>query len=85
METHRLVVYEAIATPQLSDTLIEQLRRRQLDAVTFMSPRAANIFTTLLAKAGAQRSHRRPARFLLKRRRGRTLAGEWLESHPYRR
>lgn len=35
MEIERLVLYEALAAPQLSDTLVEQLRRGQIDAVTF--------------------------------------------------
>lgn len=51
MVTERIVVYEAIAAEQLSDTLVEQLKRKQLDGVTFLSPRAAHIFTSLLAEA----------------------------------
>ena len=52
MHVERLITYEAVASEQLSDTLVEQLRRRQLDAVTFLSPRAAQIFMALLHKAG---------------------------------
>jgi uroporphyrinogen-III synthase len=52
MQVEQITAYEALASQQLSDTLVEQLRRRQIDAVTFMSPRAAQIFTALLAKAG---------------------------------
>ncbi len=50
----RLVLYEAIASTQLSDTFIEQLKRGQLDGVTFLSPRAAQLFTALIAKANLQ-------------------------------
>jgi len=51
MEVQRIILYEAMATTQLSDTLVEQLKRRQIDAVTFFSPRAAQIFMSLLAKS----------------------------------
>lgn len=54
MVAERLALYEAIAAPQLSDTLVEQLRRNQIDGITFLSQRAAQIFIALLAKAGAQ-------------------------------
>ena len=40
MDVQRVVVYDAIAASQLSDTLVEQMRRKQVDAVTFLSPRA---------------------------------------------
>jgi len=56
MHVDRIVLYEAIASPQLSDTLVEQLRRGQIDAVTFLSQRTAHIFTALLARAGAQQT-----------------------------
>ncbi len=51
METERLVLYETIAAERLSDTLAEQLRRKQLDGVTFFSRSAAQLFTALLAQA----------------------------------
>lgn len=54
MYVKRLVVYEAIASEALSDTLIEQLKRGQVDAVTFLSQRSAEIFMRLLAKADAE-------------------------------
>jgi uroporphyrinogen-III synthase len=52
MQVRRIVAYEALPSPALSDTLIEQLRRGQIDAVTFLSQRAAAIFIVLLDKAG---------------------------------
>ena len=52
MQVERVVAYEALPSPQLSDTLIEQLRREQLDAVTFLSMRTAEVFIQLLEKAG---------------------------------
>jgi len=54
MEVQRIVAYEAVASRQLSDTLVEQLRRKQVDVVTFLSPRAAQIFMVLLDREHAQ-------------------------------
>jgi uroporphyrinogen-III synthase len=54
MDVRRIAIYEAIAATQLSDTLVEQLRRAQIDGVTFLSQRTAAIFTSLLDKAGVQ-------------------------------
>jgi uroporphyrinogen-III synthase len=48
MECIRIVAYEAIATQAMSDTLLEQLKRGQVDAITFFSPRNAEIFCKLL-------------------------------------
>ena len=47
----RLVAYEAVASLALSDTLVEQLKRGQIDAVTFFSARNARIFCELLKLA----------------------------------
>lgn len=52
MEVERLVAYSAESTSELSETLTEQLRRNYIDGVTLMSPRAAQIWQALLAKAG---------------------------------
>ncbi|MFW0777349.1 MAG: uroporphyrinogen-III synthase [Rickettsiales bacterium] len=49
MEVQRVVLYEATASEALSDTLIEQLKREQVDAVTFLSQRSVDIFLKLLA------------------------------------
>jgi uroporphyrinogen-III synthase len=65
MEVDRVVVYEAVAAESLSDTLTEQLRRGQIDGVTFLSPRAAEIFNTLLAKAGLEKETTRLEAFCL--------------------
>lgn len=51
MQAERLVVYEAVAMEQLSDTLLEHLKREHIDAVTFLSTRATEIFQHLLKKA----------------------------------
>lgn len=51
MQCERIIAYHAIASEALSDTLIAQLQRGQVDAVTFFSPRNAEIFTTLLERA----------------------------------
>ena len=52
MHVERLVLYEAVAATQLSDTLLEQLRRSQINALAFFSQRTARIFASLLAEAG---------------------------------
>lgn len=52
MTVQRVVIYEAMASQALSDTLIEQLRRGQVDAVLFLSERSADIFRSLLEKTG---------------------------------
>lgn len=52
MQCERLIAYEAIASEALSDTLVEQLKRGQIDAATFFSPRNAEIFCDLLEGAG---------------------------------
>jgi len=49
MQLQHIVLYEATASETLSDTLIEQLKREQIDAVTFLSQRSADIFLKLLA------------------------------------
>jgi len=54
MHVQRLILYNAVASEQISDILVEHLKRRQLDAVTFLSPRTAQIFTSLINKAGMQ-------------------------------
>jgi len=51
MQAERFILYEAIASEQLSDTLTAQLRRGQIDAATFLSQRAARIFIDLLDRA----------------------------------
>ena len=51
MQVQRIALYEAVAATQLSDTLIEQLKRHQIDAITLLSERASQIFCTLLEKA----------------------------------
>mgnify|MGYP002781078493 CR=1 FL=1 len=52
MRVERLVAYESVAAEELSDTVIEQLRRGQIDGVTFLSQRTAEIFLQLLEKHG---------------------------------
>ncbi len=52
MNVERVVVYEAMPSENLSDTLVEQLKRGQIDAVTFFSARTAKIFISLAEKSG---------------------------------
>lgn len=51
MSVERVVVYEAQEVEELSDILQEHIRNGQIDAVTFLSQRAAKIFTGLAKKA----------------------------------
>jgi uroporphyrinogen-III synthase len=51
MQVKRIVTYTALPSQALSETLVEQLKRGQLDAITFLSQRSAQIFSTLMAKA----------------------------------
>ncbi|MDX2074342.1 MAG: uroporphyrinogen-III synthase [Alphaproteobacteria bacterium] len=52
MSCQRIIAYHALAAESLSDTLIAQLKRGQIDAVTFFSPRNVAIFLDLLKRAG---------------------------------
>ena len=52
MACTRAIAYQAIAAEALSDTLVEQLKRGQVDAVTFFSARNAEIFAQLVTQAG---------------------------------
>ncbi len=51
MSCERVIAYHALASEALSDTLVAQLQRGQIDAVTFFSPRNAEIFLNLLERA----------------------------------
>ncbi len=48
----RLPVYEAVAAPELSQGLRQRLGEAKLDAALFFSPRTADTFVRLVAKAG---------------------------------
>lgn len=51
MSCERVIAYHALASEALSDTLVAQLQRGQIDAVTFFSPRNVEIFLNLLERA----------------------------------
>jgi uroporphyrinogen-III synthase len=51
MQVTKLPLYAAAAAEQLSDTLIEQLKRNQIDGAIFLSQRSAQIFASLVEKA----------------------------------
>lgn len=51
MQCERVIAYHALASESLSDTLIAQLQRGQIDAITLFSPRNAEIFLHLLERA----------------------------------
>lgn len=51
MSLSRVVTYDAVPAESLSDTLVEQLRRGQIDALTFFSQRTAQIFLSLAEKS----------------------------------
>jgi uroporphyrinogen-III synthase len=52
MQVQRMVLYDAVAATQLSDTLIEQLKRQQIDGVTLLSTRTAELFVNLVRTLG---------------------------------
>jgi uroporphyrinogen-III synthase len=52
MQVERIAVYEAVASDAISDTLIEQCRRGQVDAFTFLSQRSSSIFASLAEASG---------------------------------
>lgn len=79
MTVEHVIAYEAVASEQLSDTLVEQLRRKQVDAITFMSPRAARIFTALLQKAEAEDTATHTEAFCLS-----TAVAEPLAEHDWK-
>lgn len=81
MQVERLSVYEAIASEQLSDTVVEQLKRGQIDAVTFLSPRTAQIFTTLLTRADAQESVKELQAAVLSDAVSAALSADWKGIH----
>lgn len=84
MHIERLILYEAVASPQLSDTLVAQLERKQIDAVTFFSPRAAELFTTLLARAGASQTAADLSAFCLSEAVAEPLTQPWKAIHVAR-
>lgn len=51
MQCEHIIAYKAIAAETLSDTLLAQLERQQIDAVTFFSERNARIFLDLVARS----------------------------------
>jgi len=51
MHCDHIVAYQAIASEGLSDTLVAQLQRGQVEAATFFSPRNVEIFLRLLERA----------------------------------
>jgi uroporphyrinogen-III synthase len=56
MQVQRLVLYEAVASEQFSDTFVEHIKRGHVDAVTFLSQRAATIFNQLSIQSGIEES-----------------------------
>ncbi len=81
MELQHLVVYEAVASEQLSDTLIAQLQRKAIDGVSLMSPRASQIFTRLLEKAQIPNATAALEAFCLSEAVAQSLHGGWKAVH----
>lgn len=65
MHCERIIAYQAIGAEGLSDTLVEQMKRGQIDAVTFFSPRNAEIFCNLLEQTECARTSRKMDAFCL--------------------
>lgn len=75
MACERIIAYQAIAAESLSDTLVAQLQRGQVDAVTFFSPRNAEIFMELLERAESSPASAVLDAFVLSEEIASTLAG----------
>jgi uroporphyrinogen-III synthase len=52
IQVQRVITYSADTATALSDTVIEQIRRRQIDCITIMSPRAGEIWVRLAQQHG---------------------------------
>jgi uroporphyrinogen-III synthase len=52
MQTEQVVAYSAVASETLSETLVEHIKREQVDGIIFLSQRTAEIFMTLARNAG---------------------------------
>lgn len=65
MNVERVVVYEATPSEALSDTLVEQVKRGQIDTFTFFSARTAKIFLSLAEKSGVMDSLKKMDAFCL--------------------
>ena len=81
MQIERLALYEAVASHQLSDTLVEQIKRKQVDAVTFFSPRSAAIFSVLADRAGIAHTTARLQAFCLSDAIAKALSSSWESIH----
>lgn len=81
MDVQHLVVYEAVASEQLSDTLVAQLQRGTVDGVNLMSPRTAQIFCRLLEKAGLADTTKSLEAFCLSEAVAEALQGKWKAVH----
>lgn len=81
MEVQRLIVYEAVASAQFSDTLVAQLQRGSIDGVSLLSPRAAQIFTRLLDRSGASAALASLEAFCLSEAVAGALASGWKAVH----
>lgn len=77
MQVQRIVAYDAVAATALSDTLIEQLRRGQIDAFTFLSPRAAGIFRALAKQSGVEHALPQIDAFCLSAAVAEAAGGSW--------
>lgn len=77
MKVERIALYEAVAAAQLSDILVAQIKRGQIDAITFLSPRTAQIFGGLLAKAGLGKATAKLDAFALSEAVAEALADDW--------
>lgn len=58
MYVERIPVYDAQAATSLADTVVEQVRRGQIDGICLLSPRASQIFLRLSEQAGISEAAR---------------------------
>lgn len=82
MIVDRVVLYDAAASDHFSDTFVEHMRRGHVHAVTFLSVRAAEIFTRLAAQAALEEPLRAMQAYGMSRAIAGTLdASAWQHVH----
>ncbi|MEZ5925465.1 MAG: uroporphyrinogen-III synthase [Hyphomicrobiaceae bacterium] len=70
-----VIVYETIPSAELGSPLATDLRRQAIDGILLLSPRTAEIFGALVAKAGLAAEARRPTYFCISERTAAGLVG----------
>jgi len=81
MGIQHLIVYEAVASEQLSDIVIAQIKRNTIDGVSLLSPRAAQILMRLIEKANVADAAQKMEAFCLSEAVAENMHGNWKAIH----